>query len=107
MPVFTSNSASLDMDIRNTWETGLVVDFLLSPDQALNGWTVEFEYSGEIVNIWNGQVISRTGDRYVVQNVGYNAEIAAGASTGFGFQGSGASHTITPIAIAGEAVGGG
>ncbi|MEM1400230.1 MAG: cellulose binding domain-containing protein, partial [Pseudomonadota bacterium] len=89
MPVFNAPTAALDVVVRTSWGSGLVADLSLTPEQAVNGWTVEFEYDGEIVNIWNATIIAREGNRYVVENVGYNATVGAGATTLFGFQGSG------------------
>ncbi|MEM8916395.1 MAG: cellulase family glycosylhydrolase, partial [Pseudomonadota bacterium] len=107
MPVFNAPTAALDVVVRTSWGSGLVADLSLTPEQAVNGWTVEFEYDGEIVNIWNATIIAREGNRYVVENVGYNATVGAGATTLFGFQGSGTSTAITPVRINGEAIGDG
>ncbi|MEO0823806.1 MAG: cellulase family glycosylhydrolase, partial [Pseudomonadota bacterium] len=106
MPLFDSASAALDVSIRNSWNGGLVADLAFMPEDAVSGWTVEFEYAGTIVNIWNARIVSRTGDRYVVENLGYNSTVNAGGTAGFGFVGSGASDGITALAINGEPVGG-
>ncbi|MEM0942304.1 MAG: cellulase family glycosylhydrolase [Pseudomonadota bacterium] len=105
MPVFTAATAELDVTIRDSWGSGLVADFALTPSEALNGWRIAFDYPGEIVNIWNAQIVSKTGNRYVVEAVGYNAAVAAGATISFGFQGEGSSDEITPIRIGSEAFG--
>ena len=105
MPSYDFSSTSLDIDVRNSWGSGMVVDFGLSAVTALNGWTIEFEYDGEIVNIWNARIVSRDGNRYVIENMGYNGSVAAGQTTGFGFQGSGSATQITPISINGEPYG--
>ena len=102
MPSYDFNSTSLDIDVRISWGSGMVVDLGLSAVSALNGWTIEFEYDGEIVNIWNARIVSRDGNRYVIENMGYNGSVAAGQTTGFGFQGSGSATEIRPISINGE-----
>ncbi|MEM6663788.1 MAG: cellulose binding domain-containing protein, partial [Pseudomonadota bacterium] len=107
MPTFTTDSAALDVDIRNSWSGGLVADFTLTPQQAVTGWTVEFEYDGDIVDLWNARVVSQVGNRYVVENLGYNSTIGAGGTAGFGFVGNGPSNEITPVAINGDAIGDG
>ena len=105
MPSYDFNSASLDINVRDSWGSGTVVDLELSAVSALNGWTIEFEYDGEIVNIWNARIVSRDGNRYVIENMGYNGSVASGQTTGFGFQGSGSATEITPISINGETSG--
>ncbi len=102
MPSYDFSSTSLDINVRDSWGSGMVVDFELSAATALNGWTIEFEYDGEIVNIWNARIVSRDGNRYVIENMGYNGSVGAGQTTGFGFQGSGSATEITPISINGE-----
>ncbi|MEO1688772.1 MAG: Calx-beta domain-containing protein, partial [Pseudomonadota bacterium] len=51
----------------------------------------------------NARIVSRVGDRYVVESVGYNDAVAAGAVAVFGFQGAGASGTVAPVSINGVA----
>ncbi|MEO0680092.1 MAG: cellulose binding domain-containing protein, partial [Pseudomonadota bacterium] len=107
MSLFASPLAELDLVIRNDWGAGFVADLSLTPSQALNGWTVSFDFAGEIANIWNARIVSRVGDRYVVESVGYNDAVAAGAVAGFGFQGAGASGTVAPVSVNGVAFGDG
>ncbi len=103
MPSSNSAVADLDVVLRDNWGSGIVVDLSLTSAQPLNGWTIAFDYAGEIVNIWNAEVVSKVGDRYTVENVGYNGALAAGATTVFGFQGSGSATEITPASINGVA----
>ena len=75
MVLFASPLAELDLVIRDDWGAGFVADLSLTPSQGLNGWTVSFDFAGEIANIWNARVVSRVGDRYVVErmrNGGFN-----------------------------------
>ncbi len=55
---------------------------------GLNGWTVEFDSAAEISNIWNAEIVSRVGTRYVVRNAEWNPKVAAGKTVTFGFQAS-------------------
>ncbi|MEM0989899.1 MAG: cellulase family glycosylhydrolase [Pseudomonadota bacterium] len=97
--------ADLDINLRSSWSSGLVADLTLTAEQQLTGWTIEIEYDGDIVNIWNARIISRIGNRYVIESLAYNGSVAEGATTGFGFQGNGSSTQITPITINGAAFG--
>ncbi|MEL6478927.1 MAG: cellulase family glycosylhydrolase [Pseudomonadota bacterium] len=105
MPGFETDSAFLDVTLPSQWLDGLVAEFMLTPEDRLDGWTVAFDYDGEIVNIWNARIVSRTGSFYVIENLSYNGAVAANSSTGFGFQGTGPGTTITPIEINGAPVG--
>ncbi|MEM8590115.1 MAG: cellulase family glycosylhydrolase [Pseudomonadota bacterium] len=107
MPLSESSTADLDVVLRSNWGSGIVVDLTLTAEQSLNGWTIEFEYDGDIVNIWNARIVSQVGNRYVIESLGYNSALAAGASAGFGFQGRGSATEITPISINGDLFDGG
>lgn len=52
---------------------------------ALQNWVLEFDYGGQITSIWNAQVVSKTGNHYVVKGVQWNSSLAAGGSAIFGF----------------------
>ncbi|MEM7056062.1 MAG: cellulase family glycosylhydrolase [Pseudomonadota bacterium] len=99
MPTSESPTADLDVALRSSWSSGIVVDLTLTAELSLNGWIIEFEYNGDIVNIWNARVDSRDGNRYIVENMGYNSVLAGGASTMFGFEGSGSATEVIPISI--------
>ena len=81
--------------IRSEWNGGFVADVTVGASgSALNGWTVSFDTPFGLVNVWNARVISHVGTRYVLGNLEYNAAVAAGASTGFGFQAAGPSSQL-------------
>jgi hypothetical protein len=62
----------------------------------LQNWVLEFAYGGQIMSIWNAQVVSRTGNHYVVQGVQWNSTIAAGGSASFGFVASPGAAPASP-----------
>ncbi|MGV1006528.1 MAG: Calx-beta domain-containing protein, partial [Candidatus Nanopelagicales bacterium] len=45
-----------------------------------------FDTPAQIVNIWNGQITGHVGTHYVIANMSYNGQVAAGQSTAFGYQ---------------------
>ncbi|WP_425551238.1 cellulose binding domain-containing protein [Actinoallomurus vinaceus] len=57
---------------------------------AITGWTVTWHYAGgqTVTQIWNATLTS-SGSQVTARNVGYNGALGAGASTEFGFLGSG------------------
>lgn len=73
--------------VSSDWGTGINAElvFTNTQTQAINDWTVEFDYDGEIVNMWNAQIISHEGTHYVIKNLGWNKEIPAGSTVTVGF----------------------
>ncbi len=62
--------------------------------EQFHGWEVEFDAKFEINKIWNAEIVSRKGDRYVIKDVRSNDNVYAGETTTFGFTANG--ETIEP-----------
>ena len=86
-PAATTGPASATYSVASDWGSGFTgtVNLTAGPS-ALNGWTVSFTTPAEITNVWNGVITSHVGTAYVVTNAAWNGQVAAGASTSFGFQ---------------------
>ena len=56
---------------------------------AIKGWQVEFDYSRNIDELWDGMLVSHVGQHYVVQNESYNSNIGVGKTISFGFTAEG------------------
>lgn len=69
------------------WNTGFVGEITLTnhTGENIHNWTVAFDLPYEIVNMWNGKIISHENEVYTVQNAGYNWDIQPGESVTFGF----------------------
>jgi chitinase len=97
--------ASVTYAVGSNWGSGFIGTVTVpGGDQGLNGWTVEFDATFDIINIWGGQILSHVGNHYVVGNADYDANVAAGGQTSFGFQantGSGGT-TATGFILNGE-----
>lgn len=95
----TSNS-KVDFDIINDWGSGHQGQVKVTNDDSspINSWTLEFEFSGKITQIWNAQIVSQNGNTYVISNAPYNGTIAPGQEVSFGFLGEG-STSILPNAF--------
>ena len=46
----------------------------------VNDWELQFNYPLPITSIWNAQIVSHTGNQYVIENAGWNANINPGGS---------------------------
>ncbi len=79
--------ASIDYAVGDNWGSGFVGNMTVPGGlDGLRGWTVEFDASFAISNIWGAEIVSRVGDHYVVRNVAWNAEVPASGNATFGFQ---------------------
>jgi cellulose binding protein with CBM2 domain len=79
----------------NTWSGGYQGEVTVTAGSAaITGWTVKWTLaSGQgITQLWNG-TLSTSGSAVTVRNTSYNGALAAGASTTFGFVGSGTAST--------------
>jgi endo-1,4-beta-xylanase len=67
---------------------------------AINGWTLAFTFPGDqkITSTWNGST-TQSGQNVSITNLSYNATIAAGATTQFGFQGTWTSNNTSPASF--------
>ncbi|GAA3962295.1 beta-xylanase [Amorphoplanes auranticolor] len=86
----------------NAWTGGFTATVKVAAGAAgVNGWaaTLTLPSGSSVTNAWNAQATGSTGAvRFA--NVSYNGRIAAGASTEFGFQGTGTPPTGTPACAA-------
>lgn len=75
----------------NNWESGYEGKLVIvnSRDTAIEDWSVEFDYTGEISQFYNAEITSHVGSHYVVENAGYNGDLSAGETIELGFQGTG------------------
>jgi cellulase/cellobiase CelA1 len=66
----------------------------------VNGWTVRFAFPGDqrITSYWNAAVTT-SGANVTATNLNYNATIAGGSSTSFGFQGTWTSNNSPPTSF--------
>ena len=98
----TSGACSASVSL-NSWNGGFVATVRVTAgSSAVNGWTVRVSLpSGTAVTgAWSATNSATTGT-VDFRNVSYNGQVTAGGSTEFGFQGTGAGPTTSPICQAG------
>lgn len=49
------------------------------------GWTVEFDFTGNLYEAWNAVTVSHVGNHYVLRNASWNPTIGTGQTVSFGF----------------------
>lgn len=89
---------SEDVYYRTTsdWGAGLIGEFTISNDEKVDvyGWTLSFDFDGNITSVWGGEIVSHQGNHYVVKPLTWNQNLYPGAQTVFGFHS--ATGGITP-----------
>jgi endoglucanase len=90
-------TCSVSYKIASSWNGGFTADVTLrnTGSAAVNGWTLKWTFAGDqkISNAWNAKT-TQSGAAVTASDLGYNASVPVGGSTGFGFQGTGSSTTV-------------
>jgi hypothetical protein len=88
--------------VPNTWNTGFTADITLTNTgtSSISGWTVGWSFPGDqrVTSSWNA-TITQSGQAVSARDMGYNAALAPGASTGFGFQGTYSGTNTAPASF--------
>jgi cellulase/cellobiase CelA1 len=86
---------------RQSWQGEFVdnVTVANTGTSAISGWVVRFAFPGDaaITNAWNADA-DQSGKAVEARNLDYNATIAPGASTSFGFQAAYRANGADPTA---------
>ncbi|GIF13618.1 cellulase family glycosylhydrolase [Actinoplanes teichomyceticus] len=86
----TGKSCSATYRVAGQWQGGFQAEVKVTAgNSAITGWTVTWTYANgqTVANAWSATVTS-SGSTVTARNAGYNGNLAAGASTSFGFLGS-------------------
>ena len=89
------DASGVDFSVVNDWGSGFQGEIVITNqgDRQMNGWSLEFDFANEITQIWNAEIVSHTGNTYVIRDAGWNSEIAPNGSISFGFIGEGSGST--------------
>jgi hypothetical protein len=106
-PSLIATAGFADVDDWGAGFTGYIT-LTNTGNSSINGWTLEFDFTGNITAIWDAQILSHVGNHYVIQNADWDAAIAAGQSVSFGFNADWAdvqtvpsSYVLNSVAIPG------
>jgi hypothetical protein len=98
----TGGSCRITYTKQNEWQGGFTANVTVANTgtAAINGWTVRFAFPGDqrITGFWNAAVTT-SGASVTATNLSYNATIAPGQNTSFGFQGTWASSNAPPTSF--------
>ncbi|MDJ0649480.1 MAG: glycoside hydrolase family 9 protein [Xenococcaceae cyanobacterium MO_188.B19] len=97
-PMPTGNS-EVNFAITNDWGSGYQgqVEITNKNTSDLNNWTLKFELAGQINQIWGAEIVSQTGNTYVLRNAPYNGTVASGDKVAFGFIGEGSTSNLPDV----------
>ena len=84
--IYESENYNVTFTLQSYWDSGYnaIIKIENTGDSILHNWCLVFDYSDNITNIWNAEVISNTESELTVKNVGWNQDIAVGGSIEFG-----------------------
>ena len=83
------------------WGAGVVGEFTIINwgTSDIPTWTLEFDFSSQISNMWGGRIVSQEGGRYVVAPLSWNEKIYPGSRAVVGFQATPGGATPTKIRL--------
>nr|MDT0657725.1 cellulose-binding domain-containing protein [Micromonospora sp. DSM 115978] len=101
-PAHAATGCGVTYSIASQWQGGFTGNVVLTNlGDPVSSWTLTWTFaSGQrVTQPWNSTV-SQSGDQVTARNVSYNGNIATGASTSFGFNGSWTGSNPVPTSFA-------
>ncbi|MDO5292707.1 MAG: cellulase family glycosylhydrolase [bacterium] len=94
----SGNTVQAEVTMTSDWgEGGLgqIVFTNTTGKDLVGGWTLEFDMDREIGSTWSANIVSHTGNHYVITNPSWNGNLASGDSYTIDFQAkSGAANPV-------------
>ncbi|MEU6248555.1 cellulase family glycosylhydrolase [Glycomyces sp. NPDC047010] len=97
-------ACDVEYDVVNDWGSGFQANVSITAGEALDGWTVEWDFTGAVsgISAWNVTAQSLSGSHFTASDAGWNGAIAAGQTREvFGFTANGDSGGIANVEIDG------
>ncbi|WP_444921837.1 cellulase family glycosylhydrolase [Microbulbifer sp. CnH-101-G] len=84
----------VEFSVSKDWGTGFNGEFTIKNTGStdLSGWTLEFDYDGQIDSFWTAKIISHSEGHYVVKPLDWNSTIKPGDSLKLGFTATGSKN---------------
>lgn len=93
----TSTPGVYELEIMSEWNSGFVAEYTFSPDETVTDWRVTLHLEGDIVNIWNAEILAVDGPMVTLGPAPYNHTVEAGQSITFGFQVDGTNTDVMVV----------
>ncbi len=77
--------------VTSNWGSGYNFSIIIKNNGTtpIKNWKLEFDYSGNLTQVWDSKISSKTNNHYVITNAGWNGEIPPGGSITIGGAGTG------------------
>ena len=87
--------------VDDDWGSGYTATLTINNtgQSPIENWTISFDLGVSLVNSWNANLITHSGERFTFSNASWNGNIQPGGSVSFGLQ-AGSSVDTTPENIA-------
>ncbi len=84
--------------VAQDWGSGFQASITLTSTQAtaVNNWSLAFDYSATITDIWNAAIVSHVGNHYVIAGDAWDNSLPGKSSVAFGFNGTPGGTTAAP-----------
>ena len=82
--------------VTQSWNGGFLADITLVNDATPieGGWTLAFDAPFQIKGVWNAELVSQSGNSYVIRNAPWNGNLGPNATTTFGIDVAGAGEPV-------------
>jgi hypothetical protein len=98
----------VEYNVVSDWGSGFQANVSITAGEALDGWTIEWDFTGAVsgISAWNVTGQSLSGNHFEASDAGWNGSITSGQTKEvFGFTASGSSGEIANATINGVACG--
>lgn len=84
----TNEQYDIAFNITEQWDDGYTGEIVITnlSDKTIEDWSLVFESEDELINVWNGTLVSDSDEYDVIRAEEYNQNISAGNSLVIGFQ---------------------
>lgn len=96
--IFTGDGYEVTFAIENQWQGAFngTITIKNTGSEIIDNWTLKFDSMHEITNIWNATIKESSGLSYIIENSGWNQDIAVSGSVTFGFTANNTMEKVTP-----------
>ena len=88
MQVYSSfNNYDIGLNINSAWGNSFNAEITITNtgNETIENWYLSFKTQNQITGIWNAEVTSYDGERYILKNAGWNSDIRKGETVTIGF----------------------
>jgi endoglucanase len=104
-----AEGCEVEYNVVNDWGSGFQANISITADEPIDGWTVEWDFTGAVsgISAWNVTAQSLSGSHFEASDAGWNGSIASGQTREvFGFTANGTAGDIENAAVNGVECGG-